>query len=109
MTEVMYSLAIKKIGLRPKKKQVKTKCKTLKGCPQCEKHGGTKVTLSRSPPQNSTPAHRRRWKHIKADNDRIIVRFKYDWSIAHQNCVREFSENKSCAKESLLCCKYTQT
>ena len=27
----------------------------------------------------------------------------------YQNCIREFSEDKSCVEESFRCCKYTQT
>jgi len=46
---------------------------------------------------------------MEADNERSIVVFEYDCCTAYQDCVRDFSENKSCANESCRSCKYTQT
>ena len=60
------------------------------------------MTVSCSPPVNPTPAQ---CSQKKVENNgsrqqkRSIVRFKYDSSIEHQNCVKEFSESKSRAEE----------
>ena len=61
------------------------------------------MTVSRSPPTlNPTPAQ---CSQKKVENNgsrqrkRSIVRFEYDCSTEHRNCVNEFSENKSRAEE----------
>ena len=52
------------------KSQAKTQCKTLKGIPaESLQKGAPEVTVSRSPPLISTPAHRGR-KRMEADNEK---------------------------------------
>ena len=60
------------------------------------------MTVSRSPPLNLTRAQCSQ-KMVENNGSRqrkrSIVKFEYDCSIEHQNCVKEFSENKSRAEE----------
>jgi len=90
MSELTYFLVIK-IN-QSTTEQVKTKYETLKWCPRHEKYGGTEVTVSRSSPLNSTPAQCSQEMETNGSRQRkgSRVRFGYDCSIAHQNCVREF-------------------
>jgi len=72
--------------------------------------GGPEVTVSRSPPLISTPAHRGRWKRMETENEKGEYSwFGCDCCIAHQECVRDFSKNKSRAQESFCSCKCAQT
>ena len=79
------------------KNQAKTKCRTLKGIPaESLQKGGPEMTVSRSPPLISfllTEVGGNEWKQT---TKREHSWFGYDCYIAHQDSVKDFSENKSC-------------
>jgi len=52
------------------KTQVNGSAKLSKDAHSMQNRGETEVTVSRLPPLNSTPAHRRRWKQMEANNER---------------------------------------
>jgi len=52
------------------KTRQKLSAKLSKGARGISEKRGPEVTVSRSPPLISTPAHRGRWKLIEADNEK---------------------------------------
>jgi len=60
-----------KFGRWLEKARKKLSAKLSKGIPaESLKKGGPEVTVFRSPPLISTPAHRGRWKQMEADNEK---------------------------------------